>query len=64
MINHLTAFVLLGMFAALALAVPTDNNAQTATAMVTRFEDSWNRADGPAYGENHWPEAELVDPSD
>ncbi len=31
--------------------------------MVTRFVDSWNRADGHAYGENYWPEAELVDPS-
>lgn len=25
--------------------------------------DSWNRADGAAYGENYWPDAELVDPS-
>jgi uncharacterized protein (TIGR02246 family) len=34
-----------------------------AEAMVTRFVDSWNSADGAAYGENYWPEAELVDPS-
>jgi uncharacterized protein (TIGR02246 family) len=34
-----------------------------AKAMVQRFADSWNRADGRAYGENYWPEAELVDPS-
>lgn len=34
-----------------------------AQAMVTRFVDSWNRADGAAYGENYWPDAELVDPS-
>lgn len=25
--------------------------------------DSWNRADRGAYGENYWPEAELVDPA-
>ena len=24
--------------------------------------DSWNRADGLAYGENYWPDAELVSP--
>ena len=34
-----------------------------ARAMVARFADSWNRADGAAYGENYWPDAELVDPS-
>lgn len=34
-----------------------------ADAMVNRFVDAWNRADGAAYGENYWPEAELVDPS-
>jgi uncharacterized protein (TIGR02246 family) len=34
-----------------------------ADAMVHRFVDSWNRADGAAYGENYWPDAELVDPS-
>jgi hypothetical protein len=31
--------------------------------MVQRFSDPWNRADGVSYGENYWPEAELVDPS-
>lgn len=31
--------------------------------MVKRFADSWNRADGGAYGENYWLEAELVNPS-
>lgn len=31
--------------------------------MVARFVDSWNRADGAAYGENYWPDAELVNPS-
>jgi uncharacterized protein (TIGR02246 family) len=34
-----------------------------AQAMVDRFVDSWNHADGAAYGENYWPDAELVDPS-
>jgi uncharacterized protein (TIGR02246 family) len=34
-----------------------------AQAMVDRFVDSWNRADGAAYGENYWPDAELVDPT-
>lgn len=41
-----------------------DNTAKAAAdAMVKRFADSWNRADGTAYGENYWPEAELVNPS-
>jgi uncharacterized protein (TIGR02246 family) len=39
------------------------NQAEVANAMVHRFIDSWNHADGDAYGENYWPEAELVDPS-
>jgi uncharacterized protein (TIGR02246 family) len=34
-----------------------------ANAMVTRFVDSWNRADGAAYGAGYWAEAELVDPT-
>lgn len=37
--------------------------AVAAQAMVDRFVSSWNRADGAAYGENYWPDAELVDPS-
>ncbi len=32
-------------------------------ATVRSFVDSWNRADGTAYGENYWPDAELVNPS-
>jgi uncharacterized protein (TIGR02246 family) len=32
-------------------------------ATVSSFVDSWNRADGAAYGENYWPDAELVNPS-
>ncbi len=48
---------------AIVFASPADNEAQTvAHAMVNRFVDSWNRADGVGYGENYWPEAELVDP--
>ena len=34
-----------------------------ADATVRSFVDSWNHADGAAYGENYWPDAELVDPS-
>jgi uncharacterized protein (TIGR02246 family) len=34
-----------------------------AEATVRSFVDSWNRADGAAYGENYWPDAELIDPS-
>jgi uncharacterized protein (TIGR02246 family) len=42
--------------------VPKEASA-AAQAMVDRFVDSWNRADGVAYGENYWADAELVDPS-
>jgi len=63
-IKHLAAGGVLTLFVALALAGPPDKEAQAAAnAMVNRFADSWNRADGPAYGENYWPEAELVNPS-
>jgi uncharacterized protein (TIGR02246 family) len=49
--------------AATVVAKPADHELQTAAkAMVDRFADSWNRADGTAYGENYWPDAELVDP--
>jgi hypothetical protein len=34
--------------------------AAAAQAMVDRFVSSWNRADGVAYGENHWPDAESA----
>jgi uncharacterized protein (TIGR02246 family) len=34
-----------------------------ADATVRSFVDSWNRADGAAYGDNYWPDAELVSPS-
>ena len=49
---------------ALAFANTPDKEAlSAASSMVQRFADSWNHADGVAYGENYWPEAELVDPS-
>jgi len=59
---------LLLMFLAVTLTAqvsqtPTDDQAKVADAMLKRFVDSWNRADGPAYGENYWPDAELVNPS-
>ena len=42
----------------------TDKEAQAAAEQtIHRFVDSWNRADGAAYGENYWPDAELVNPS-
>src|SRR5215216_4687828 len=45
-------------------APPVPKEAEVAAkAMVERFVDSWNRADGAAYGENYWPDAELVNPS-
>src|SRR5437762_2697624 len=34
-----------------------------AEAMRNRFVESWNQADGAAYGDGYWPDAELVDPS-
>lgn len=60
----LTAGVVLALsLSTIVIASPVDNESQTvANAMVNRFVDSWNRSDGVAYGENYWPEAELVDP--
>jgi uncharacterized protein (TIGR02246 family) len=55
--------VLTLVMAGISFAGPADNTQAAASAMVNRFADSWNRADGAAYGENYWPEAELVDPS-
>ena len=34
-----------------------------ADSMAKLFVDSWNSADGEAYGEGYWPDAELVDPT-
>ncbi len=53
-------FVLSGMVCS-AQAVP-DQAQKAADSMLNRFLDSWNHADGQAYGENYWPEAELVGP--
>ena len=54
---------LLVFLAATPRTVSADEGAQAAAnAMVSRFVDSWNRADGAEYAENYWPEAELVDP--
>ena len=43
---------------------PATNEEAAAAAKetLTRFVDSWNRADAHAYSENYWPDAELVDP--
>ena len=55
--------VVLTFLVAAPRAIPSDDEAQAAAnAMVDRFVDSWNRADGAAYAQNYWPEAELVDP--
>jgi uncharacterized protein (TIGR02246 family) len=52
------------LFVALAFPDTPDKEAlSAANAMVERFVDSWNHADGVAYGDNYWPEAELVNPS-
>lgn len=53
---------LLSSIICFAEAVP-DGARAAANAMLNRFIDSWNHGDGQAYGENYWPEAELVDPS-
>jgi uncharacterized protein (TIGR02246 family) len=39
-----------------------DDERAVAEAMLTRFVESWNQADGAAYGDGYWPDAELVDP--
>lgn len=44
-------------------AAPDAEAEAAAEATVHSFVDSWNRADGAAYGENYWPDAELVTPS-
>jgi len=58
----ITSAVLLLMLATGSDA--TDEGPQAASeAMVSHFVESWNRADGAAYGENYWRDAELVDPT-
>lgn len=55
---------LLFVLGCLVFASPANRGAkEAANAMLARFVDSWNRADGAAYGKNYWPEAELVSPS-
>ncbi|HXM93087.1 MAG TPA: hypothetical protein VOA64_02360 [Candidatus Dormibacteraeota bacterium] len=64
----------LGLILVAVTATSLNLHAQTAASdpevkavsdsTVWSFVDSWNRADGAAYGENHWPEAALVNPSD
>lgn len=60
-------FIPAALVSVLLISLPSvamDNSANAAAeAMLNRFVDSWNRADGAAYGENYWPDAELVDPS-
>jgi uncharacterized protein (TIGR02246 family) len=57
------ASVLLAMAGTAFAYSPQEEADAAAHAMVSRFVNSWNRADGAAYGENYWPDAELVNPS-
>ena len=57
------ASVLLAMAGTAFAYSPQEEANAAAQAMVSRFVNSWNRADGAAYGENYWPDAELVNPS-
>lgn len=57
------ASVLLALAGTAFGASPQEEANAAAKAMLSRFVNSWNRADGAAYGENYWPDAELVDPS-
>lgn len=58
----LLGLVVLSSVFSLAEVVPKE--ARTAAdSMLNRFVDSWNHADGQSYGQNYWPDAELVDPS-
>jgi uncharacterized protein (TIGR02246 family) len=45
------------------MAQHEDKDRAAAEAMRTRFIESWNHADGAAYGDGYWPDAELVDPT-
>ncbi len=66
MTKRVFQFLLCGLvvFSCAGLSAPRqDEVTAAAQAMVERFADSWNRADGAAYGENYWPDAELIDPS-
>jgi uncharacterized protein (TIGR02246 family) len=62
--NRLILAALLSVLLISLPSVATDDSATAAAnAMLNRFVDSWNHADGAAYGKNYWPEAELVDPT-
>jgi uncharacterized protein (TIGR02246 family) len=41
----------------------TAESTAIANAMLARWVDAWNRADGIAYGDEYWPDAELVAPN-
>jgi hypothetical protein len=41
----------------------TNEEQNAANAMISRFVESWNKADGAACGEGYWTDAELVDPT-
>jgi uncharacterized protein (TIGR02246 family) len=43
--------------------IANDEERAAAESMMKCFVDAWNRADGEAYGQNYWPDAELVDPT-
>jgi uncharacterized protein (TIGR02246 family) len=60
---YMLLVVVVGIATMAVVASAKDETNSAAQAMVNRFADSWNRADGTAYGENYWPDAELVDPT-
>jgi len=60
---YMLLIVIVGIVSVTVVASAKNEANSAAQAMVNRFADSWNRADGAAYGENYWPDAELVDPT-
>ena len=64
-LGRLAVFAILVCLGTLAMNAGASNEEESAAAdsMAKRFVDSWNRADGAAYGEGYWPDAELVDPT-
>ena len=59
----LTVCLLLAGCLPVSVAAAESEESKVAQSMMARFEDSWNRADGAAYGEGYWLDAELVDPT-
>lgn len=49
--------------AAHAQTAPPAEMATAAALLASQFASTWNAADGAAYGQAYWQEAELVDPS-